>query len=68
VPGWRRSAGRTGLKPNSLQTGNFTGKITISGRKARIIEPKPLCRTDFSVNSLSKSSGSFSEEQGFSSG
>jgi hypothetical protein len=34
--GWRRSAHRTGLQPNSLQTGNFTGKITILGLKAAI--------------------------------
>jgi hypothetical protein len=37
-PGWRRSADRTGLQPNSLQTGNFTGKITISGLKATMLE------------------------------
>jgi hypothetical protein len=35
-PGWRRSADRTGLQPNSLQTGNFTGKITILGLKVAI--------------------------------
>jgi hypothetical protein len=27
--GWRRSADRTGLPRNSLQTGNFTGKFEI---------------------------------------
>jgi hypothetical protein len=36
MPGWRRSAHRTRLYLNSLQTGNFTGKITISGLKATI--------------------------------
>jgi hypothetical protein len=38
VIGWRRSADRTGLQPNSLQTGNFTGKTTISGLKATMLE------------------------------
>ena len=31
LPGWRRSADRTGLQANSLLTGNFTGKIAILG-------------------------------------
>jgi hypothetical protein len=31
VTGWRRSADRTILQENSLQTGNLTGKIAISG-------------------------------------
>jgi len=34
--GWRRSADRTGLQTNSLLTGNFTGKIAISGLKELI--------------------------------
>jgi hypothetical protein len=38
MPGWRRSANRTRLQPNSLQTGNFTGKITISGLMATMLE------------------------------
>jgi hypothetical protein len=29
---------RTGLQLNSLQTGNFTGKITISGLMATMLE------------------------------
>ncbi len=29
--GWRRSADRTRLQANSLLTGNFTGKIAVSG-------------------------------------
>jgi hypothetical protein len=29
--GWRRSADRTCLQPNSLLTGNFTGKFAILG-------------------------------------
>jgi hypothetical protein len=46
--GWRRSGDRTGLQPNSLQTGNFTGKITVSASKATILEretavPQALC-------------------------
>jgi hypothetical protein len=36
MPGWRRSVDRTCLQPNSLQTGNFTGKIAISGLEATI--------------------------------
>jgi hypothetical protein len=40
MPGWRRSAHRTRLQPDSLQTGNFTGKITISGRKVTILKPE----------------------------
>ena len=31
VRGWRRSADRTRLHANSLLTGNFTGKIAVSG-------------------------------------
>ncbi|MGA2058566.1 MAG: hypothetical protein ABSG88_25095 [Bradyrhizobium sp.] len=38
MPGWRRSAYRTYLQLNSLQTGNFTGKITISGLMATMLE------------------------------
>jgi|tagenome__1003787_1003787.scaffolds.fasta_scaffold20988904_7 hypothetical protein len=30
LPGWRRSADRTGLQANSLITGNFTGNFAIS--------------------------------------
>jgi hypothetical protein len=33
---WRRSADRTGLQANTLLTGNFTGKIAISGLKELI--------------------------------
>jgi hypothetical protein len=29
MPGWRRSSDRTGLQLNSLQTGNFSGNLTI---------------------------------------
>jgi hypothetical protein len=36
LPGWRRSADRTRLQANSLLTGNFTGKIAISGLKELI--------------------------------
>jgi hypothetical protein len=36
MPGWRRSADRTCLQPNSLLTGNLTGKFTIFGL------PEPL--------------------------
>jgi hypothetical protein len=63
MPGWRRSANRTCLQPNSLQTGNFTGKITISGLKATIQEqetavpqglfskfPKQIIREKFPTN------------------
>jgi len=38
VAGWRRSADRTCLRANSLQTGNFTGKITNLGRQAEVLE------------------------------
>jgi hypothetical protein len=31
LPDWRRSADRTRLRPNSLLTGNFTGKIAFFG-------------------------------------
>src|SRR5260370_12691425 len=31
LPGWRRSADRTRLEANSLLTGNFTGKVAVSG-------------------------------------
>jgi hypothetical protein len=63
-PGWRRSADRTGLQPNSLQTGNFTGKITISGLKATMLEQETALPQDFSANSLSKLSGKFFRRTG----
>jgi hypothetical protein len=45
VAGWRRSADRTCLQANSLQTGNFTGKIAISRAEVAILGEKPLrCR------------------------
>jgi hypothetical protein len=63
MPGWRHSAHRTRLRLNSLQTGNFTGKITISGPKATISKqetaapqglsrkfPKQTIREIFSTN------------------
>jgi hypothetical protein len=41
VVGWRRSADRTCLRPNSLQTGNFSGNFAIlalhEGLRARKI-------------------------------
>lgn len=36
--GWRRSADRARLRAISLLSGNFTGKITISGLKATILK------------------------------
>jgi hypothetical protein len=36
--GWRRSADRAGLPANSLQTGNFSGKIVNLGRRAEDLE------------------------------
>jgi hypothetical protein len=36
MPGWRRSADRSCLYANSLQTGNFTGKIGNFGIPDRI--------------------------------
>ena len=53
-PGWRRSADRTRLQTNSLLTGNFTGKIAVSGL---LSGKKPLCRSAFSHNSLRKLTG-----------
>jgi hypothetical protein len=38
MAGWRRSVDRTCLRANSLQTGNFTGKITNLGRQAEVLE------------------------------
>ena len=38
LPGWRRSADRTGLRANSLLTGNFTGKIAIPRLLETILE------------------------------
>jgi hypothetical protein len=38
LPGWRRSADRTRLQPNSLLTGNFTGNFAISGLREPIPE------------------------------
>lgn len=42
--GWRRSAHRTGLRPNSLQTGNFTAifaKISLSQTSVAQETPEP---------------------------
>jgi hypothetical protein len=44
---------------NSLQTGNFTGKITISGLQVTILRQETTMPQDFSANSLSKLSGKF---------
>jgi hypothetical protein len=38
--GWRRSGDRTCLEPNSLLTGNLTGKAAIPKPKERILEHK----------------------------
>jgi len=40
MPGWRRSAHRTRLRANSLLTGNFTEKITISDLKTTTLKQK----------------------------
>ena len=36
LPGWRRSADRTGLQANSLVSGNFTGNFAILGLRDTI--------------------------------
>ena len=38
--GWRRSANRTRLQPDSLQTGNFTGKLAILEAWRQALLPK----------------------------
>jgi hypothetical protein len=38
--GWRRSADRTCLQANSLQTGNFTGKYAILRFLERFSQPE----------------------------
>ena len=38
--GWRRSGVRTSLHPNSLLTGNFTGRFAISMRRERLLKPE----------------------------
>jgi hypothetical protein len=38
LPGWRRSADRAGLRPNSLLTGNFTGNFAIFGFQNALLE------------------------------
>jgi hypothetical protein len=45
TPSWRRSADRTGLHADSLLTGNFTGKISISGLKELIANGSTGCNT-----------------------
>jgi hypothetical protein len=69
MPGWRRSPHRAGLHSNSLQTGNFTGKITISGgkddnRTAETTVPQGLF-SEFPKQTIREI---FSEEQGILSG
>src|SRR5262245_11466425 len=40
LSGWRRSADRTRLQPNSLQTGNFSGKLRLRWLGITTLEPK----------------------------
>jgi hypothetical protein len=42
MPGWRRSADRTRLQMNSLQTGNFTGNFAIFGPRGGLESKKLL--------------------------
>src|SRR5207247_11376543 len=37
LPGWRRSADRTSLQANSLESGNFTGNFAILGLRDPIL-------------------------------
>jgi hypothetical protein len=55
--GWRRSADRTGLQANSLLTGNFTGKIAISGLPKTILEQEAAVPQRLSYNSLRRLTG-----------
>jgi hypothetical protein len=57
LPGWRRSADRTGLHANSLLSGNLTGNFAISGLSRPIFSKKPLRCSHFSPNSLRKLTG-----------
>jgi len=45
--GWRRSADRTRLQMNSLQTGNLTGNFALWASERRIEHEKPLCCKHF---------------------
>jgi len=47
MDGWRRSADRTRLQPNSLLTGNFTGNFAISGLREPIPEQETAALQHF---------------------
>ena len=47
LPGWRRSADRTCLREDSLQTGNFTGILSIFADREPTAHQKTLQRSAF---------------------
>jgi hypothetical protein len=47
LAGWRRSADRTRLQPNSLLTGNFAGNFAISGLREPIPEQETAALQHF---------------------
>ena len=58
LAGWRRSNDRTGLQPNSLQTGNFSGNFAEFGpQEASALQGNAGRRGDFFQNSLIGLSG-----------
>jgi hypothetical protein len=57
LAGWRRSADRTGLHSNSLQTGNFTGIMHSYGFETVFSVKKPLRRRHFLFHSLAIQTG-----------
>ena len=62
--GWRHSGIRTCLRMNSLLTGNFTGKFTISSLKAAILEHETAVLQGLFSRSLSELSGKFFQRAG----
>jgi hypothetical protein len=62
--GWRRSADRAVLPLNSLQTGNFSGKIQIFRSYERLITAKWLRCRAFLKNSLRSEQGNLQQKQG----
>jgi hypothetical protein len=64
MPGWRRSADRTRLQMNSLQTGNFTGNFAIFGPRGGQRAKNCCTDKDFSHNSLSCVTGNLFQGTG----
>jgi hypothetical protein len=64
LPGWRRSADRTRLQPDSLLTGNFTGNLVFSSLPGPISWQEVAVLQRLFTNSLRKLTGKMFEGTG----